>query len=425
MMRTWMLFGLVMACTPPPTNSPATPAQPLVRLGGSETMGRALLPALTKAHTSTRGDLAFEITGGGTGAGVRQLLSGTLDVAAASRKHRFSDQEQALVNGFSLEERGARHVIGMDVVAVVVHKDSPIESLTYDQVIGIFCSRTIDDLEFLGADFPSQALTPLSRDPRSGTRALFEDFFCGPRGIHPRIENLDSDGIQAEITSNPGAISFATMTETVGKVVALRPVAEAKPIFPSQKTISNGSYPLYHDLYLYTPGSAKGTAKAFVDWVLSPAGQEIVDEQRFVPIYHRSAKFDGPRPLRETIHFDAGDTYPNQRSVARIQLLVQELRQRKSVGQHSGLEGFTDNREAGPLALSESRAKAVKDLLEQQLDKPFFEVIPRGPIRPLAPNDTPYGRQRNRRVQIYLADEEAKRDDLVVDPGDVVVEQGG
>ena len=28
----------------------------------------------------------------------------------------------------------------------------------------------------------------IARDPMSGTRALFEDFFCGPKGIHPRIE---------------------------------------------------------------------------------------------------------------------------------------------------------------------------------------------------------------------------------------------
>lgn len=388
-------------------------------------MGRSLLPALTKAHIASKNSLQFELSDGGTGVGIRQLLNGKLDVATASRPHRHADEEQARANGFSLQSPGTRHIIGMDVIAVVVHEDSPIESLTYDQVIGIFCEKTVDDQEFLGDGFAPLPLVPIARDPRSGTRTLFEDFFCGPAGIHNSIPNTNSADIRATLRDKPGAISFASMTEGVGKVVALRADAGAQPVAPSQRTIANGSYPLYHDLYLYTRGPAAGNAKAFVEWVLTPAGQEVMDEQRFVPIYHRTAEFDGPRPLRETIHFDEGSTTPNQRSMARIQLLVQELRQRRSTGLHVVLEGYADNQEANAIPLSESRANVVRDLLGQQLDEPFFQIIPRGATRPLAPNNTPYGRNRNRRVQIYLADEEDQQDDVVSGQDDVVVTPPG
>ena len=57
-----------------------------------------------------------------------------------------------------------------------------------------------------------------------------------------------------------------------------------------------------------------------------------------------------------------------------------------------------------------------QQILEVQLPGTFFEIIPRGPDRPLAPNNTPFGRERNRRVQIYLADEEAEPNDVVVSP---------
>lgn len=425
MKRVSMLLALLVACAPPePPRAPEKAPSKTLRIGGSETITRSLMPALTKAHEASRGDLTFTVSGGGTGAGIRQLLADDLEVAAASRKHRPSDEEQAKVYGFSLRDRQTRHIIGMDVIAIKVPESSPIESLTYDQVIGIFCDRTIDNLQFLGEGFPDVPLVPIARDPRSGTRALFEDFFCGPRGIHDRIEARDTNAILAALQGDEQVISFSTMTEEAGKVVALRAVNGADPVEPSQKNIANGSYPLYRDLYLYTRGPATGNAKAFIDWVLSPAGQDIVDEHRFVPIYHRTSAFDGARPLRETIHFEPGEAYPNQRSIARIQLLVQELRERNRPGTHIVLEGFTDNREKDSIALSEQRANTVKDLLAQQLDKPFFEIIPRGRFRPLAPNDTPFGRQRNRRVQIYLADEEAKRDEAVVDPSDVVVEQG-
>ncbi len=401
------------ACTSSQVEAPE-PEQPLVRIGGSETMTRSLIPALVHTHQRTKDTLRFEVSGGGTGVGIRKLLHGSLDIAAASRKHRFADEEQARHNGFSLEAPGARYVIGMDVIAVVVPPSSPIETLTYDQVIGIFCDRTIDNLQFLGDGMPDRPLQPLTRDPRSGTRAIFEDFFCGPRGIHPEIPVRSAEAITAALRTEAAVISFGSMTEKAGKRVALQADGTASPVAPSQKTIANGSYPLYRDLYLYTAGPASGPVRDFIDWVLSPAGQEVVDEERFVPIYHRTDELEGPRPLRETIHFDPGESFPNQRSMARLQLLVQELRERK--GQHIILEGFADSHERDPIRLSEERANAVKELLEEQLDDPFFEIIPRGAIRPIAPNTTPFGRLRNRRVQIYLADEEAEPNAVVVEP---------
>ncbi|MCB9673639.1 MAG: substrate-binding domain-containing protein [Alphaproteobacteria bacterium] len=407
-----LLTGFVlMSCTAPPPPPKPEAAKPLLRIGGSDTMTHALVPALVDAHRTSKHTLDFEVTGGGSGAGFRQLLDGTLDVAASTRPHHDAENDQAKQLGFSLSSRGARTVIGVDVVAVVVHPSSPIRSLTYDQVIGIFCDKTIDDLSFLGLG--NGPIRPVTRDLKSGTRSLFEDFFCS-KGIHARIEMMSSEEFASAVGSDPSVISFASMAEGLGRTVPLRPVTESPPIEPSVKNIANGSYPLYRDLYLYTAGPASGNAKQFIDWVLSPAGQDIMDEQRFVPIYHRTKDFDGPRPLRETIHFESGEAMPNQRSMARIQLLVQELQQKGSKGQHIVLEGFTDSEEANPADLSRQRAETVRDLLDQQLEGMFFEIIPRGSIRPLAPNSTTYGRLRNRRVQIYLADEEADYGDIVV-----------
>ena len=67
--------------------------------------------------------------------------------------------------------------------------------------------------------------------------------------------------------------------------------------------------------------------------------------------------------------------------------------------------------------LSLDRANAVEQILKEALPDSFFEIIPRGGIRPLAPNDTPFGRSRNRRVQVYLAAEEDQPDAAVVTPG--------
>src|SRR5690606_31651570 len=169
-----------------------------------------------------------------------------------------------------------------------------------------------------------------------------------------------------------------------------------------------GAYPLYHDIYLYTPGAPRGATAEFLEWVVSPAGQEVVDEARYVPLFLRSGQADKPRPLRETIHFERGISAPNQLSAARLGLLVEELRGRADEYRHIILEGYADNQEPDALALSQARADAVRVYLEAEIPGLFFEIIPRGATRPIAPNETPYGRLRNRRVQIYLAEEERK-----------------
>lgn len=391
---------------------------PTLRIGGSETVTRALAGALAQTHADSRGTLRFEITGGGSTVGIDKLLDGKVDVAATTRAPLPSEEQQARANGYSIIE--GRHVIGVDVLTVAVHPDNPIDNLTYDQVIGMFCTGQIDDWSFLGLD--AGKIRVLTRDPRSGNRALFEDFFCGPSGIADRAEVASFDTINAALTEDPMAITFVSLSENVGKTLGLRPDPAGPPVRPSQQNIIRGAYPLYQDILLITPGPPQGKARNFVEFALSPAGQEVVDEERFVPVFLRPERLDDARPLRETIHFDAGETQPNLRSTARLQLLIDELRDRAGEYRHVVLEGYTDNREPNATDLAYKRAETVRTLLQSELPGLYFEIIPRGALHPIAPNDTPYGRQRNRRVQIYLAAEEKEEDggsvDVVASPED-------
>jgi phosphate transport system substrate-binding protein len=396
------LLSLFILCGCAPTPSTQTSPE-VLRLAGSETLVQNLLPALTQTHKNTVGTFDFEIEGGGTALGIRRLLSGEADLAASSREPMPAEEEQALANGYALDE-SARHIIAVDGIAVAVHPTNPLQSLTYDQVIAVFCTLSIDNWASLGLD--DAPIHVITREPTSGTRALFEDFFCGPKGIHYRVDEKGDQEISKALSSDALAISFVTTTETRGKILALRPEASGDPIAPSQQNIIRGAYPLYRDLTLFSAGEPTGNAASFLQWISSPAGQEVVDEARFVPLFLRPETLDDERPLRESIHFEPGSSRPNQRSLARLDLLVNDLRSRAGERRHIILEGYTDNREQEPTQLSEQRAAAVKTLLEKELPGLFYEIIPRGLVRPLAPNETPYGRQRNRRVQIYLAAEE-------------------
>lgn len=375
---------------------------PVLRISGSETMLKTLVPALL--DTWKRGKEGAEISANTAdpAQAFRALADRSVDIVASTRDVRPSEDEQAKVLGYSLASDKSRHIIAVDVVAIAVHQKNPLEAITYDQVIGVFCSRAVDRWSFLGGpDAPVRVVVP---GLESGDRALFEDFFCGPKGFHRHVEVADAETIRKALDGDETVITFLSTSTPTGKLLALQADTEMQPVKPSQDQVIRGAYPLYTDLYLFTRGEPEGIASDFLRFAVSPAGQDLVDEQRLVPLFLRPERMDDPRPLRETIHFEPGNPSPDQRSMARLNLLIGELRERKL--RHVVLEGFTDDREPDPFKLSEQRAAAVRELLVAQLPDLYFEIIPRGPTSPLAPNETPYGRQVNRRVQIYLGEDE-------------------
>jgi len=386
----------------------------LIKVSGSRTLTELLFPRLVRGHQAERGDLEFEVNAGGSAHGFQQLLAGEVDFAATSRRCMPAEQEQALANGYDLESESSRHLAAVSVVVLSVHPDNPLTSMTYDQIIGIYCSHEITDWSEFGLEpAPIRAIT---RGPLSGTRALFEDFFCGPSGIHSKVEVSDAAGISAALQDDPSSLGFATLADGEGVPLGIRPTAEARPVFPNQLNVIRGSYPLYNDLYLNTAGEPDDAAASLLRWIVSPGGQEVVDEARFVPLFLRPERMDEPRPLRETIHFEPGSSEPTEHSLARLDVLTDDLQERAREDRHIVLEGYADSHEMNPTSLSEERARAVRALLVERLPGMYFEIIPRGSMWPIAPNDTPHGRHRNRRVQIYLAADETPAEPVVTEP---------
>jgi phosphate transport system substrate-binding protein len=394
-----------------PTSTLAT-----VHVVGSDTMMSSLLPALAETHQRALGTVHFDLEGGGSGEGFTALIDGRSDLSAAGRPHTPEEQERALEAGFSLEDSASKHVIGVDVLAVAAHPSNALSAMTYDEVIGVFCTGSIDDWSFLG--MPEQPIRVLSRAEGSGTRALFEDFFCGPGGLGEHVQVMPLDEIRLTLESDPSALTYVSMTEPIGRVVGLKPDPRGPAVLPSQRNILRGTYPLFHDIMLYSRGVPTGNSADFLVWTASPAGQEVVDEAGFVPLFIRPDHLDSPRPGRETVHFKTDTAILTQRSLARLTMLSDELKGRSDTYDHIILEGFTDSQEPDPLRLSRQRSEAVRDALIPALPGMYMEIIPRGPVTPLAPNETAYGRERNRRVQVYLAEEEVEVPEAATEDAD-------
>jgi chemotaxis protein MotB len=116
--------------------------------------------------------------------------------------------------------------------------------------------------------------------------------------------------------------------------------------------------------------------------------------------------------LPTDILFESGSADLSPEGVARLADVADRLRA-EFAGREVRIEGYTDDRPIGPSLqtqypsnweLSAARASIVARHLQwtHNLAGSQIEVVGLGPYHPLAGNDTPEGRQQNRRVRIAV-----------------------
>jgi phosphate transport system substrate-binding protein len=68
------------------------------------------------------------------------------------------------------------------------------------------------------------------------------------------------------------------------KALAIAPSDTAAAVAPTLSTTLDRTYPIARPLYVYTIGEPSGETKRYMDWILSPAGQAIVQAVGYVPL---------------------------------------------------------------------------------------------------------------------------------------------
>ena len=88
------------------------------------------------------------------------------------------------------------------------------------------------------------------------------------------------------VASTPGAIGYSGMGYATPDVkrLAVSGRKGEKAELPSIASVREKSYPIARARYMYTPGEPSLDVKAYIDWVLSPAGQKLVEETGYVPL---------------------------------------------------------------------------------------------------------------------------------------------
>jgi len=272
-----LVASLATACggtTPEPTEPPSASTEgPSSNLSGElsiagSTSVQPLAETLAGAFMERHPDVTIDVQGGGSSVGVTSAGEGTADIGNASRPVKDSEFEE-----FSDIQP---NVIAWDGVAIVVHPDLPIANLSVAQVAQIFAGEITNYSEVGG---PDADIVVVSREEGSGTRDAFQDkvMDAGEEELLVTADAIlqNSNGaLRTTVAETPNAIgylSFGFLDESV-KGVAIEGYA------PTVENVLAEAYPVFRPFNMITNGEPEGLEQAFLDFVLSEEGQEIVAE---------------------------------------------------------------------------------------------------------------------------------------------------
>lgn len=387
-----------------------------VRVKGSDTIGGALGPALAQAYGERHGEQRVEVEALGSATAFIGLLDGTAEIGASSRPVSAAELERARELGLSLQE----FAIGYDGIAVIVHPDNPLRLLSLDDAGAVFRGEITEWSQLpTGGDGPIRVL---SRPSYSGTHEFFRE----------RVLTLGVDAERAEFGSqaeyrektedlviavqkDPLAIAYVGLgwADERVQVVPVSVGANA-PVLPTQATVRDGTYPIYRPLLMYTRGRPQGETASFLRFVLSPAGQTLVQQHGFVgsnvPVnipQDRSLRRGlppeaGPEVVR--VFFHSGEAELDRPARAALTSVVEVLREGNH---HVILSGAADaNGDPHDNAfLADQRAHRVASYLNGKgIEPEFIRIESGGQSRAIASNGSEEGRRANRRVDLYLVE---------------------
>jgi len=263
----------------------APQARTLIQNKGSDTLVN-VAQAWAEAYPKVNPDVAVAVSGGGSGTGIAAMINGTVDIANASRKMKDKERKLAEKNG----QHPVEHVVGYDALAVFIHKDNPVKSMSLAQLKDIYGrDPKVKNWSDMGITVPGckDKIIVVSRQNNSGTYAYFKKTVLGKKGKY-RQGTLDMHGskdVVDLVEKTPCAIGYSGLAYATDhlKTVCISKADEAC-VSPSVATASDRSYPIARPLFMYTDGEPQGAIKEYMDWIKSDVGQCILKKKGYAPI---------------------------------------------------------------------------------------------------------------------------------------------
>lgn len=239
----------------------------------------------------------IQIQAAGSSTAPPALTEGTSNIGPMSREMK-GNEVAAFEDKYGYKPTAIR--VAVDALAVFVHKDNPIASLTIPQVDAIFSTTRkcggADDISSWGqlgltGDWEKRSIQLYGRNSVSGTYGYFKEHALCKGDFKANVnEQPGSASVVQSISSSLNSIGYSGIGYKTPGVRAL-PLATkegAKPVEATEANALNKSYPLSRYLYIYVnqePDKALAPIeREFIKMVLSKQGQQVVVKDGYIPL---------------------------------------------------------------------------------------------------------------------------------------------
>ncbi|MFI5299439.1 MAG: PstS family phosphate ABC transporter substrate-binding protein [Polyangiales bacterium] len=267
------------APTPAPSAAPVEPDLPPFRCKGSDTM-QVLVQAWSDAYRKSHANQPIQLEAGGSGKGIAALIAGATDLCLSSRP--LSDGERAEIHG----KRGADAVetkVAMDGLSIFVNEKNRIRMIDLPQLTKVLSGQITNWKDIGGGN---HKIDLYGRDGASGSRAIVKArVLVGKDFASDAQERPTTSAIVAAIKDDEFGIGYGGVAYGAGvHALSLKREPTGTDFAPKAETVKDGSYLLTRPLFIYTAGEPTKAPKAFLDWILSDAGQAVVTQVGYFPL---------------------------------------------------------------------------------------------------------------------------------------------
>jgi phosphate transport system substrate-binding protein len=207
------------------------------------------------------------VQSGGSTAGIQACMNNTVEIGMSSRELKADEKKLSEIT------------ICLDGIAMVVHPENPVTSLTLSQVRDIF-SGAVRNWKDMG--WVDRRIDAVTREEGSGTRGAFEELVMNKQEIDEGIMVQDSNGsVKEVVATDPYAIGYVSLGMVDERVSAVT----IDGIKPTTAAIKNKQYKIVRPFLYLINGTPTEDAQAFIVYVLSKYGQVLLKKEGLIPAH--------------------------------------------------------------------------------------------------------------------------------------------
>lgn len=245
-----------------------------VTVSGSTTV-LPVMQKISEAFMHDKPGILVELSGGGSGSGIKGLSDGLTQIAMSSRKIKPEENKIAEKNKI----KPVQTVIAIDAIVPIIHPKNTVSNISLDDLRKIYKGEIRNWKQIGGQDAP---IVLVSRDTSSGTYETWEELVMKKQRISPRALVQSSNGTVAQtVAKNPNAIGYIGF----GYINPAIKAVSINGIEASAESAANANWPLARELYLYTDGTPRNSVQKLISYCLDQKGQHLVKESGFIPIH--------------------------------------------------------------------------------------------------------------------------------------------